>query len=171
MTVTAQPLAGIWGHPATTPHRFIRMGAPTRRKAAESESCRWDMRSTEPAPSFAIIEARKSLEALALPRATQRAVDAFLGSVCTAQSTVPSVTRGEEPDSAFLHWVSGPMSIEVEVGPNGATYFWGADEHGTKVSLEDSRTQIEAAVRSLVTAMAQRVRRSNPGWREQYLQR
>ncbi|MCT1615185.1 hypothetical protein [Kocuria marina] len=62
------------------------------------------------------------------------------------------------------------MSVEVEVGPQGATYFWGVDDQAREHSNDVSRTQIESLTRRLVSAIAARVQGSNPGWRRQYLQ-
>lgn len=131
----------------------------------------WAKFPTKPAPSFAALEARKALQALRLPSTTMDVVDDFLDSVCTADSTVPSVTHGEEPGSVLFHWVAGPMSIEAEVGLGGASYFWALDDRGEEHSLEGPRSEVEPAVRRYVAEMAARVRRNNPGWQIQYLQR
>lgn len=131
----------------------------------------WDQPLTH-APTFAVIEARKSLARLGLPPATAASVTVFLEKTCDPDSTVPSVAPdGDDADSALVHWVAGPMSIEVEVGPSGPVYFWAIDERGTEHSAEGSRHDIEVAVKGLVARMAARVKRINPTWRTQYLSR
>lgn len=152
----------LWGGADAVRHIYVR----------SARTDRADPFSPPPVPiSFAVLEARKSLATLALPARTMDAVDVFLKQVCSPRSTVPSIAIGDDPDSALLHWVVGPMSVEVEVGPNGATYFWGVDESGATESVEDSPQRIRSLTLRLVEAMAQRALRANPDWRQQYQQR
>lgn len=171
--MTTAPLTHdlLWPRPSAPRGVFVRSARSGRFESSSSVSRAWDSTATQPAPTFAVIEARKSIGALPLPMATARSVEEFLEAVCTAQSTVPSITFGDDNDTALLHWVAGSMSVEVEVGPKGATYFWGVDEHGLTHSSEGSRSQIEYLTRRVVAAMATRAQASNPGWRQQYLKR
>lgn len=171
MTTAAFTHDRLWGR-SSAPRGMIVHSVRSGRFAPSSRASRaWGDTATQSAPSFAVIEARKSLANLTLPVSTTRSVETFLETVCTPQSTVPSITHGDDDDTALLHWVAGPMSVEVEVGPHGATYFWGVDEHGAKQSVEGPRSQVESLARRLVGTMAARVGRSNPEWRQQYLQR
>lgn len=131
----------------------------------------WEEQVRASDPSFVLTEARKSLASLDLPTNTVKSVEAFLTKVCTPESTIPSITLGEDEGTALLHWVAGPMSVEVEVGSKGATYFWGVDHQGVQQSVEGHRLQIESLTRSFISTIASRVQRANPEWRRQYLQR
>ena len=121
-------------------------------------------------PSFVLTEVRESLATLALPTETVRNVEAFLMKVCTAESTVPAITHGDGEDTALLHWVAGPMSLEVEIGPQGATYLWGVDQNGVQHSVEGAPPKAEALAQWLIGTIATRVQQANPDWRRQYLQ-
>lgn len=160
-----------WSKPATRSGVFVRVPVTGRLPRTREVSRLWSEPVRASDPSFVLTEARKSLASLALPAETVRNVEAFLTKVCTAESTVPSITPGEDEGTALLHWVAGPMSVEVEVGPKGATYFWGADHDGVQQSVEGSRLRIEGMARALIGTIAARVQQANPEWRRQYLQR
>ncbi len=160
-----------WSKSTTLSGVFVRVPKTGRSQGAREISRLWSEPVRASDPLFVLAEARKSLASLALPAETMRNVEAFLMKVCTAESTVPSITPGEDEGSALLHWVAGPMSVEVEVGPKGATYFWGLDQHGHQQSAEGSRLQIESMARALISVIASQVQQANPEWRRQYLQR
>lgn len=122
-------------------------------------------------PSFVLHEARKSLAASGLSGDTATNVESFLAQVCESESTVPSITPGEAPDSALLHWIAGRISVEVEVGPDGPTYFWGIDADGVARSEERNPDRIIALTRDLVGRIASVVQQANPDWRHQYSRR
>lgn len=160
-----------WSKSTALSGTFVRVPKTGRFLGAREVSRLWSEPVRASDPSFVLTEARKSLASLTLPAETVRNVEAFLTKVCTAESTVPSITLGEDEGSALLHWVAGPMSVEVEVGTKGATYFWGLDQNGQQQSAESSRLQIESMARALISAIASQVQQANPEWRRQYLKR
>lgn len=168
MTTLAPPanrFSQIWPSPHVGEGVFIL--SRFRRTASQVTDRTWDQPVTRP-PSFAIIEARKALAGLKLPVATAQSVERFLESVCAPDSTVPSITHGEDDGDALLHWIAGPLSMEVEVGPAGPTYFWSIDETGQQRASEGTPDEIEALAHRHVAAIATRANRANPDWRRQY---
>lgn len=126
-----------------------------------------------PIPAFAVMEGRKRLSRLShatLSYRTRRQIDSFLTHVLDADSTVPSIVPAED-DTAVLHWMAGPTSIEVDIADSGPVYLWAALENGASETISDDATAIRQTAHRLVAEMAARVNRLNPGWRTQYLGR
>lgn len=118
---------------------------------------------------FACAEADKSINRIFISHQTEYELRTFLSEVCDENSTVPTVIAGVEEDIVHIHWLSGPMTIEVEVGPTGPLYLWALDEDGKVVCVEEHFQEITTQVKRLVAQMAKRVARVNPDWRDQYL--
>lgn len=170
MTAIAPAVDHLW--PRTTRGgMYVRSGRTGRLVGSRLSRQAWTAKGAPSIPSFVLIEARKSLASLYLSAATIGGVEAFLAEVCTADSTVPAITHGDGEDTALLHWVAGPMSLEVEIGPQGATYLWGVDQNGVQHSVEGAPPKAEALARRLIGTIATRVQQANPDWRRQYLQR
>lgn len=133
----------------------------------------WDTDLSDRIVPFSVVEARKRLGELSFSGPTNKSVKAFLSEVCEASSTVPSITEADDRDVALIHWISGPVSIEVEVGSDGPRYFWARSAEGEEVSLEgrEARSGIEILTKRNLQALSQRISKLNPNWRIQYMNR
>ena len=171
MTAVAPAADHLWPRKTKRGGMYVRSGRTGRFVDSRLSRQAWTEKVAPSIPAFVLIEARKSLASLHLPAATVKSVETFLTEVCTADSTVPAITHGEDEGTALLHWVAGPMSLEVEIGPQGATYLWGVDQNGVQHSVEGAPPKAEALARRLIGTIATRVQQANPDWRRQYLQR
>lgn len=120
--------------------------------------------------SFALREATKLLDSLDIDDAIRAEVSSFLVSVLGPEATVPSVAFGESDGDVLLHWLTGPMSLEVEISADGPFYLWARDETGEIHCLEDAdRRSNIACAKNIILRMGIRARQYNPRWRQQYL--
>ena len=117
------------------------------------------------------MEADKVINRMLISEQAKAGVRTFLSEVCDENSTVPTIISEIENDLAHIHWLSGPMTIEVEVGGAGPLYLWALDEDGEEVCVEGHSQEITRQVKRLVMKMAQRAAKVNPDWRIQYLSR
>lgn len=121
-------------------------------------------------PYFVMAEARKALEKLPVSKTTSANVYDYLRTVASPNSAIPSLSIGAI-DSVVLYWISGPVSIEVEIGPNGPKYLWGIDEKGEEFYVEDAPEKIKTYGRRLNIEIERRLAELNPHWRSKYLAR
>lgn len=91
----------------------------------------------------------------------------FLSSTMRYASPIPSVCLVED-NNVVIHWVCGPVSIEVEFNDSGALYMWGKDAQGKEYSSEHYDT-IVANTSHLLREMEDRLEQHNPDWKEKYL--
>ena len=130
----------------------------------------WNANNSRIEPNFVLAEARKALEKLPVGRATEAHVYDYLRTVATPSSAVPSLSLGED-NSVVLHWISGPVSIEVEIGTQGPEYLWGIDQKGQELFAEDAPEVIKTYGRRLNFEIERRLAEFNPDWRTKYLAR
>lgn len=119
--------------------------------------------------AFELVEVTRQLKNLDAGREIRTAVRNFVMSITTRGATVPSVAPGERDGDVTLHWVTGPMSMEVEVTPSGAVYLWARDDSGEVRWVEDDVDVLQRLAKYMVARMADRARLKNPNWREQYV--
>lgn len=144
-----------------------------RRRNLDASIPAWTPESSDRILPFAVLEGRKRLANSRFSAQTIKSVKSFLNAVCQANSTIPSITESDEQDVALIHWISGPTSIEVEVGPGGPRYFWARDVDGNVVGLEgeEKKTDIEGLTKKNLNSLSRRASEINPNWRTQYTNR
>ena len=161
-----------WGH--SSGRKGVFLVKPHRhRRNAEFSSQVWSPASSDKILPFAVLEGRKRLANSRFSAPTIKSIKSFLNAVCQVNSTVPSITESDERDVALIHWISGPMSIEVEVGPDGPRYFWARNAEGNVISLEggEMKSGIEGLTKRNLNSLSHRANEINPNWRTQYMNR
>lgn len=117
---------------------------------------------------FMVQEIVRSVESLDIDEMFKSVLYAFFSSTMTFKSPIPSLvlTEGQE---VLIHWVAGPVSIEVESDRNGAYYMWGKNTDGVEYT-SDRYDSILAGTALLLREIEDRLKKNNPDWREKYLE-
>ena len=127
----------------------------------------WNKSSARIEPTFVITEVAKSLRKIPVDQQLADRTLAFVADVAFSGSSVPSVCLGDD-DSVALHWISGPVTIDVEVGRHGPIYVWGVDEDGRELFAENEPEKIRTFARRLNLQIEKRLNKFNPDWRSKY---
>lgn len=109
----------------------------------------------------------RNIEALDIDDTFKSSLYTFFPSTMTFRSPIPSVVL-VEGQTVLIHWIAGPVSIEIETDYNGSYYLWGKDADNVEYA-SDNYAIVVSRTALLLREIEDRLDKNNPDWREKYL--
>lgn len=116
---------------------------------------------------FMAQEIVRNIEELDIDDTFKSSLYTFFSSTMTFRSPIPSLVL-VEGKTVLIHWIAGPVSIEIEADHNGSYYLWAKDADDVEYA-SDNYDNVVARTVILLREIEDRLEKNNPDWREKYL--
>lgn len=103
-----------------------------------------------------------------LSQRTKAQVVDFLRSISDERTTFPSIAPDDE-GVAVLHWVTGDLSLQIDVDETGPIYLWAKPKGGQSMVLTEPGPRLSAVAAIMLTHMADVAAHAKPNWRAAYV--